>query len=241
MFKGFSQGPMFRGFPQLTFNSGLGQAYGFSNCAMWLDAAWGLNTLTDGANISLWTDRIKNIKWIQSTSSNQPIYRATDSNFNNLPSIDFNNAAKIMTSDVGCSFATNATFAFVYKINTLNGTANKFLSDGVNTNWVQAAAASGSTGFGFVTGATTMLNSVRDTSHHIGVISSAGFVYVDGVQVATGSMSLTTTFTAIGWNTTNTQHNPFARIAEILVFNSPLSASDCVSLSANLNAKYAFY
>jgi hypothetical protein len=227
-------------------------AYGFGGLEFWLDASEGTNTKTDGANISSWIDKIKNVEFSQSTGTNQPLYRAADTNFNNLPSIDFNTNVKLLSSINGFGTSNSFTIFFVIKVNTIQIAlgGNYFLTNGTVSSAQGPAILLGGagpnvTGIGWYNGndpnPTKIFNStVESTTSHICVLTNSN-ITIDGVNDGSGTLTGRQNYNVIGLNVANSGRNVFSRIAEIGYINNELSASDSIILCDRLNSKYAIY
>lgn len=242
MFKGFQdKSKQFHGFPNLNFQMN-NEAYGFSGCTFWLDAAYGLNTQTDLAAVSSWKDRISGINFEQATAGNQPRLVVADANFNNLPSIDFDVAAKVLVSSVGIGFG-NHTIAFIAKVNVAQS-ANCIFSQNENasSNIYLGGTTAGITGIGVYNTATSLIGtpSIENTSTHIAAITTTEIV-VDGVQNTTGNWIPGVSYNTIGRGTTTTSANLRGRVSEIIIFKRKLSSDELITLSTNINSKYAIY
>jgi hypothetical protein len=243
MFKDFGQKTkLFHGFPNLNFQMN-NEAYGFSGCTFWLDAAYGLNTQTDLAAVSSWKDKIKNISFEQATAANQPRLVTADANFNSLPCIDFHTNARYMISSSGLGIGNIFTLAFVFKINT--GINRNILLTRDNTatfnpQLLLGGTAATITGTGFYASATGLIiSTTEDTNPHICIITN-NKVFIDGVEEGTGSVILLPVeYNYMG--TTNTSNTIFSKIAELLKFDYTLTDDECIQLSTRLNSKYAIY
>jgi hypothetical protein len=263
MFKGFSDSSRnkeFHGFPNLNFQMN-NEAYNFSGCTFWLDAAYGLNTQTDLAAVTKWVDRIQNISFEQSTAANQPRLLVSDADFNNNPSIDFYSTARRMnaTSGYGISLSIRNTYAFVYKkISNSTGTSGNRITPLMVNNPAATTAASiygvfmsrttstepiDSNTFGVGSNTSTFESSAGgDTNPHIAIVSGLNMV-IDGVDVTPGvdwPGAGLATILQIGGNGAANVNSVF-KIAEKIVFARNLSLNECIRLCNNLNTKYALY
>jgi hypothetical protein len=229
------------------------EAYGFSGCTFWLDAAYGVPTLTDGATISSWIERIKGIRFLQTTGANQPVFRLSDSNFNNFPSVDFLTGAPVMqtNSDVIPS-SEEYTYWAVFKHNGIIAGGQTIFSK-YNTPVTTSAFMviggnfSAVLGIGWRSAMDTVQtqpywgSNVEDTSPHIAIWTNER-VYVDGLE-----FTFTPTYTIQGgWNTIGYSigtpgRNLCARLAEVGILSYKLNSSECLRLSNNINAKYSIY
>lgn len=246
MFKGFqntSRTNGFNGFPALNFQMN-NEAYGFSGCTFWLDAAYGTNTVTDLAAVSLWTDKIRNIRFEQSTAANQPYYIASHASYNNLPVISSSSGTKYITSRFGLTIdPSNYTFVCIANYDTLQG-GNCIL--GHTTSATQFAIGGSFANWNGVTFYNSPLNQIQvtgttdSTSVKIAVMTNNN-LYVNGSLESTQSItSVDVAFNQIfgGRNGTNIL---FGNIAELIIFNKSINSSECVQLSNRINSKYAIY
>jgi hypothetical protein len=248
MFKGFSDSSRnneFHGFPNLNFQMN-NEAYGFSGCTFWLDAAYGLNTQTDLAAVSSWQERIKNYIFLQATAGAQPRLISSDPDFNNNPSIDFfNNVRWIGLSSSGINIAKGFTIVVVYKVTTSspNG-GNVLFSDPGNLNGITVLLSGESasiTGFGVYPQFSSPLlaTNVKDTNPHIAVLTN-NYIIIDGVLEASGFCELPSSYQNLG-SGTNSARRIQGKIAEIIIYDSTINLSNCFLLSDNINQKYAIY
>jgi hypothetical protein len=244
MFKGFSDSSRnkeFHGFPNLNFQMN-NEAYGFSGCTFWLDAAHGLNTQTDLAAVSLWEDKIRNIKFTQSTAGNQPQLVINSVNFNNYPAVRFQSNARYLSSFDLVDTSNNFTIAFVAKLNTANSTHTNALMSNLGTPGAGYIGLRKTTtnGIGWYGSSSSvqMDSGIIDTNPHIVVVTNNEIV-VDGVQTVTGSYTPLISWSVIG--SSNTGWALQSDVAEIIIFNNLLNSDDCITLSDNINSKYAIY
>ncbi len=247
IFKGFqdtSRGRQFHAFPNLNLQMN-NEAYGFSGCTFWLDAAYGLNTQTDLAAVSKWIARTGGISFEQGAAGNQPRLISSDPNFNNKPSIQFNSNTRFLSSPLG-GFAFSGTLVFVAKIDTLNGTCNTLLSNGGSQTEgaiVLGGLSANYTGIGaMIAGGTgyRIGGNVEDLASHIVVLTRERLV-IDGVLDAAANWSPTNSFSSISLNASSTGQNLIGSVAEIIHLHPVLSEVDMIRMSDNLNSKYAIY
>lgn len=242
MFKGFqdtSRSQQFKGFPNLNFQMN-NEAYGFSGCTFWLNAAYGLNTQTDLDAITYWKDRIRNISFEQATAANQPRYNSSNANFNNYPAVEFQSNTRYLLSSIGIQTSASFAVAFVAKCNVANA-ANPNVLLGITSggNGSIALRKTSVNGIGWYNGGTNLMDSgVIDTNTHICVLTN-NLIIIDGVVTTSGSVIPLISFIQIG--NLNTGYALQGTVAEIIVFNNLLSDSDCIKLSDNINSKYAIY
>jgi hypothetical protein len=243
MFKGFSDSSRnkeFHGFPNLNFQMN-NEAYGFSGCTFWLDAAYGLNTQTNLAAVTEWNDKIINIKFTQSTAANQPVYLTSVAEFNNYPAIHFVDTTDFMSSNL---FGSGVTYAIVAKVNLISAGGNVLLTTSVaSVNSISLAGDDpdivgiGIYGAGGL-GASLMNTTIEDTNPHIIIITPTEIV-VDGVQSATSSGVALSGFNTLGG--ANTSRRILGYVGEIICFDKHFNSQECITLSTNINSKYAIY
>jgi hypothetical protein len=258
MFKGFSDSSRnkeFHGFPNLNFQMN-NEAYGFSGCTFWLDAAYGLNTQTDLEAVSFWKDRIMGVSFEESTAGNQPRLIVADPSFNNLPSIDVqSNGRRLTLVSGGVPLNKSNTYALVYKktANT-NGSATTRITPLLASNTTVTAAIhydiyvhrfGDSTNFNAfgIGGPTAGFESAvgGDTNPHIAIVSDQVMV-IDGADVSPGvdwPGQQLADLVRIGGSGTNT--NGTFQLAEVIVYGNNITLPDTIRLCNNLNSKYAIY
>jgi hypothetical protein len=244
MFKGFSDSSRnkeFHGFPNLNFQMN-NEAYGFSGCTFWLDAASGLNTQTNGANISSWRDKVMGVQFTQATAGNQPTFTASNVNFNGLPSVQFDSTRLLTGGSV--SFPEAFTICFVCKVDANSSVLNRIFSN-TTTAGIQFCPG-GLTPIGLYTSTTPYIQgTTADALPHIIIISSSGYnqtctIIVDGVLEVTGSIpNVISTLSVLSGSTAN--YGMRGSIAEIILFNNYLDVNSSTRLSDNINSKYAIY
>jgi len=238
MQKGFqdtSRSQLFRGFPNLNFQMN-NEAYGFSGCTFWLDAAYGLNTQTDLAAVSKWVDRIRGISFEQATAGNQPRLLTANANFNNLPTVEFNDTARRMASS---QFVTNGgTIAFIANYNTLNTTRNVLIgTDLANTDTiVMASTIADVNGVAVTNGTNVRISGTTESTTVKIVVLTDSFVYVNGAQEASTSFDFEDGFNQIGSSISTNANGLTGNIAEILIFNRNMESANAAILSTNINA-----
>lgn len=243
MFKGFgNKSRAFNGFPNLNFQVN-NEAYGFSGCTFWLDAAYGLNTNTDLAAVSSWQSRIGGITFTQATAGNQPRYIASNANFNNYPTVESNDGAttaKFMNGPI--RIATGSTFVFIAKYNAINSINAAFGTTGSN----EISIGLGGT-FSGLNGPYVMFNAAspysattESTNSKIVIITPSG-IWVNGSKEYSGTTLINqTSVIQILGNFSSTTQNLNGHLAEAIIYNTDYSNS-ATSLSANINSKYAIY
>ncbi len=236
MFKGFNNRQQ-NSFPNINFGGNYGQAYNFSRCLLWLDAAYGTSTVVNGANVSLWQDKINGVQYTQATAGNQPTYVASDANFNNLPALNF--SSRFLRSTTSFALGTG-TLAIVMRATANNQTSkNLILGNGDTIGFASGGVNAAITGYGFYNGnvALTRTN-VEDANMHI-IIANRDFIIIDGVNQTSATSNVFLNFTHIGGGDVN--NSTSCTIAEILIYDYNMSETDAIQLSSNINAKYLKY
>lgn len=241
MFKGFqSKNRQFNGFPNLNFQQN-NEAYGFSGCTFWLDAAYGLNTQTDLAAVSSWQSRIGGITFIQATAANQPRFVLNDPNFNNLPSVQVISTARFMTSVLPITISSSTTFCWISKPDSNTNTDTILGSNAAYTILLDGGSDNAAiTGAGLYSNTGTFTGTTEGTNPRIALFTYNN-VYYNGVNEKTGTYTGNNQpfFNLFRYSTTT--FNYTGRLAELLVFNYKMTPGQMQNLSDNINLKYAIY
>lgn len=91
----------------------------------WFDAAE--NITLNGSNVSVWGDKSGNgLDMVQSTASAQPPYNSSNTDLNNLPSVDCNNDDSMETSDSSLLDLTNTGGFTAYCVGKLDSFPSTF-------------------------------------------------------------------------------------------------------------------
>lgn len=241
MFKGFqntSRG--FNGIPNLNFQMN-NQAYGFSGCTFWLDAAYGLNTQTDLAEVSSWQTKIGNATYIQTTVANQPRFIKNDVNFNNYPSVEFTTSGKNLTLPNSNYITLGFTILCVVKYDSLVA-ANSIMRRADNGGGLYIGGTSagyeGPTWRSPINGG-VQITSNADSSNPAICVFTPERIYLNGSQTNTGTATgFNTGISTIGSSDVNSL---YGRLCEVVAFGYVMTTSQIESLSANINLKYAIY
>lgn len=250
MFKGFqSKSRQFNGFPNLNFQVN-NEAYGFSGCTFWLDAAYGTNTQTNLAAVSTWQSKIGGIIFTQETAANQPRFILSDSTFNNLSVIQFQDGGRKLYNNNGIGINNfSNTIAWVAKVDTetaINNIAGPitvfsnagFTQSGNNTVGPQSPGwLNGNGSFYGVSG------TYRTTSTLI-VVLTTSHIIINGInQTTTSTLPVGFNIECIGGSraVSSTTTSLIGKIGEFLIFNTKFSQNECETLSSLLNSKYAIY
>jgi hypothetical protein len=237
MFKGFNNKQQ-NSFVNLNF-AGDRSAYGQGGCMFWMRADFGLNTQTNGANVSSWTDYINGYNFVQATAGSQPVLRTAQAEYNNLPVIDFYPSASERSMPISGGVVTAfRTFAFIANYDSIRdinnivnfGTANRIALGGINAGYNGVSLLNNST----LTSGTTESTSVK-----IAVIST-NLIMVNSVTESTAANRID-----FGFNQISGAQGGFGglrgKVAEILCFENELNEAQALALSNNINAKYAIY
>lgn len=243
MFKGFAnKSRQFNGFPNLNFQVN-NEAYGFSGCTFWLDAAYGTNTQTDLAAVSSWQDKIRGITYTQTTVANQPRYNATNASYNNLPTIESQGTSRYLLNTVGTQ--VGQTVAFVANYNTILNINPIFApyNTGATSFWVVGLGGSSAsvTGVFIRISNTSFINSITENSSVKIVVITPSAIYVNGVlensnnnQIADRSCNL------IMSGSTGITDSLNGHMAEMIFWNTNYAGKETI-ISDRLNSKYAIY
>lgn len=266
MFKGFNDIQGFNGVPSLQFQSkgrSLRPLYGKEKASFWLHANDGIPSGTvDGALIASWNDLIFKVGFQQLNSTWQPTWRASDPDFGGNPIVHFTSNGRHMigVDRNGPTIGTSQTLALVYQYinqsiglyatNSILGniessfdlrwTYRSFSHNAPHTNnlgvgyWV----GSGNTA-AFINGSTAIF----DLLPRIIVLSGQALIS-NGVSITkTNNGVVAFTANSIGAPNTGSPANAIGtmKFAEAIVWNENYSVSDCLDISAELNAKYAIY
>lgn len=238
MFKGFgNKSRAFNGFPNLNFQVN-NEAYGFSGCTFWLDAAYGLNTQTDLAAISSWQSKVGGITFTQATVANQPRLILSDTSYNNYPVVQAHDNARFMVADKSFN---SITCAFIANYDTMVNMNILFALDNANSVFCGGSIL-GPNGFGVRRATTYYSGTTENINPKICVISTFG-VMVNNV------LELSQTVNRLDFGATHlfTSNNGtgnerlIGKCAEIIFFNREFTQDQASQLSARLNLKYAIY
>jgi hypothetical protein len=247
MFKGFqSKSRQFNGFPNLNFQTN-NEAFGFSGWYWLQDAEYGLNTSVNLDPVTRWQSKIGYYIFSQSTAANQPRLILNDSDFNNYPSVDFsvdrNRALQTLNAASIDMYNPGSTFVFVYKLALVNNMNNILSFNAItNQNIVGGGTLSHITGFGLTTSVNAQfLSTIEDAAKHLAIIicnKTNSEIIIDGVSVATGSISISQSFNLLG-GVIGTNMN--GKIAFAGSLNRSMSSVDAIELSSRINLKYGIY
>jgi hypothetical protein len=237
-----------------------------SGMALWLKAD--NLTLANGAAVTQWNDLSGNSRnFTQSSSSLQPSYVASDSDFNNMPVINFDGSDKLaydfdaglntneftifivtaVSSDTdaiesiidsrSASPVTRSGFNFYADMRNSGGANNWEFWVGKNTGW---QAISSGTDTVSVSGAPSLL--VGQISGGDGAGATATQLFrVNGTQIGTASPGFyksTADASQLGTNATSS-YQLNGDMAEIIQYNRALSTEEIKQVEAYLATKYS--
>jgi hypothetical protein len=241
MFKGFQNNRRsngFNSFPALNFQMN-NEAYGFTGCTFWLDAAYGLNTQTDLAAVSSWQPRI-GYQFLQNTVANQPRLILSDAAYNNFSTVDFNGGSKRLTANYPISLGL--TTAIIANYTTIQIVNNVIGSSTSNYSVFLGGSAANFNGCGISDGGNVFSGTTDNTNVKIFILTKS-IILVNGVNEAGTPPTWATNFQfdQIAMRQTLTNQSLNGKVAEIIMFNYEMSLSQCQRLSDNINTKYAIY
>jgi hypothetical protein len=246
MFKSFqntSRSKGFNGFPALNFQMN-NQAYGFSGCSFWLDAAYGLNTQTDLTSVSSWQTRISGMTYSQSTVSSQPRLIASNPLYNNYPTVESTATGQKLFNTSG--FPLGRTVAFIANYNTIstvNAVFSRYqtLSSGTY-GWVCVGGTQGGiNGVAIRTQSLTTLSGTTETNSVKIVVITPNAIYVNGVLENSSANDLSNHNCGIIFGlSAGLNESLLGNLAEIISWNNDYTGSE-IEISNRLNQKYAIY
>jgi hypothetical protein len=247
MFKGFNNSSIFSGVPRSNFGMDK-TAYNFGGAKFWLDAAFGLNTQTDLAAISSWTERLTGFSFLQATAGNQPRLVLNDPNFNNLPSIQAADSSRWMEAiSGGLEISPNFTAALVVKSDSFTGLTFSGLMGTTNAeastlNGFKAGGSSTLEGFGFLRNNVTTFQTGSNSTAPSIVIMNNNKIFVNGsLAYSASSINQSTTLRLMFRLGGNNGWSFIGRIAEVVAFERNFSDTEALELSTRLNSKYNLY
>lgn len=204
-----------------------------SGLSFWVKAD-AITGLADGAAVSTWSDLSGNARNL-TAPGNSPIYKTGI--VNGMPIVRFT-AASTQRLTNAINFTTPVTVIYVAR---QTGGANARVLSSVTNNWLLGYWGGGKNQAYFDGWVTPSGTPVTDTSWHVfsgvetGALSS---VYADGGLVASNAGGVTgPNGLELGCNGGGTECSD-ADIAEVIIYNSALSATDRASVETYLNAKY---
>lgn len=217
---------------------------------LWLKADLGVDV--SGSNITKWADVSGNgLHAAQSSSSNRPTLVASDSELNNKPTVNFNNSSSqwLQLPEDFSSFPFGASMFLVAKPTSTQSSPRFFdFSNGSGSDVIRLFVKNSSElNYRIDTGSQTNIDSPLTLNQYqlVEIVQSGNSVtiYKDGVQ---GAQS--TSFNAISSvpRSGNFLGKAFGsgnyfsgRIAEVWIYNRPVSADDRAGIEAYVYGKYA--
>ena len=222
----------------------------------------GLPTGTvEGGLIPSWNDQIFQASFENRNPAWQPVWRSSDIDFNGLPVVHFNAIGKglLARNLAGPVLGTSQTVAVVYQYITQTGglySHNTIM--GNQESWTLGSGArwtyqtlnhnsphTNNLGVGYWLGSSSFVNgstAIFDLLPRILVLSGNALIK-DGVsfsKTVNGIIGFTANMLGAGESGNSIFGGAF-KIAEIVVWNENYSVSDCLEISAELNAKYGIY
>lgn len=246
MFKSFqntSRSNGFNSFPALNFQMN-NEAYGFSGCTLWLDAAYGLNTQTDLGAVSTWQSRVGNVIMTQPTVANQPRFNASNGLYNNYPTVESQGSGRYMSTTSGIN--VGATVAFVANYNTIGTLNNLFapLNTGTGAFWTVGlgGTVTGVNGVFVRISITSYVSATTESNSVKIVVITPNAIYVNGVLENSSANQINNR--ALGLLFLATTAAPGDSLngycAELLFWNTNYAGRE-LEISNALNTKYAIY
>lgn len=229
--------------------------YGFGGAIHDINASAGLNTYTDLAAVSSWRCQISGVEFSQATEANQPRYIASDANFNNFSSVDFQSGARNLQANAGgLALDPRNTLLLVYR-------KQADASSGLNRRTTCLATSNSSTvnvpsqftfstmssntlrtNVGYTSGLTELYVAANpyDTNPHILVVNSNVFID-NGVSVSVTGSGFPEALLYMMIGGVSTATGGIFQLRDLVVYNYLLTSSEAIKLSDNANLKYAIY
>jgi hypothetical protein len=221
---------------------------------MWFKADYGIET--SSSNVTSWFDMSSNENTAtQSTGANQPTL--VNNAVNSMPAVSFNGSSHFLQlPSTGASFSNGATIFIVTKPtavatnarfldfgNTALSNHNLFLSEPSNTAFSIHVYSSVGVDSSVTASSGVTLNQYQLLEAvHSG--SSSATLYTTGSQTATGSLNnIPGTTRANNFIARNIGNTLFfqGEIAEIIIYNKSLTASERAGVEAYLFARYGLF
>jgi hypothetical protein len=212
-----------------------------SGLTVWLKPESGITRDANGA-VSAWQDSSgNNNSCIQATTAAMPAYRSNA--FGVMPGLSFDGGDWL----TGSSGMSTASYTKVVRVRLSSLTAsNNILSSGAASSTTRHALFMASTALprmwhkgDFVTSGTAM---TAETDYTLAATYSsttkAGILYLNGVQVGTGTSTANTTDATyqLG-NLSSGAFNMVGSIGEVIIYNRVLTSTEISSVVGYLNAK----
>ena len=218
-----------------------------SDMKCWWDAALGI--ALNGANVSEWEDQSGNGNDIvQTIATDQPLYNVTDSDFNNLPSINFNGIDEGMAflAFSGGRLSQPLTHVIVLKSNTTATTRSYYMDSGDGNSFRCISREEPSGNLSMFAGSVQDSGDLRLTSSNVlyfqydsGSINSG--IWRNGVPLITDINCGSNDYEGVSLarRGSNDSNNGAFDVAEILVYEKALTVSEKNDLGNYLQAKYS--
>jgi hypothetical protein len=208
--------------------------------------------IADGAAIGIWADQsgLGN-NALQATASYQPVYIAASSALNNKATIRFDGSNDFLDLNENMVNVGSFTLFIVARFDAVQDGGNHYLCDGQNVsgdgrlriNWDQATNPDI---FNMRAGNSANLPSwaaKADTNGHVFALTSQVSGYMDGVLLGSSTNTATVIPTALnlgsyGGAVTTPKDFFKGDMAEVIMYNRVLTASEITSVNAELAAKY---
>jgi hypothetical protein len=222
-----------------------------ANMQLWLRSDVGV-TYDGSNNVSQWLDQSGNGNNFSNSGSARPTISTNA--VNGLPAIAFNGSSQYLQGGSGFSTFTSGATIFVVTKPTAAGSDARFLEFGTAASTNSIILQRNSTNAGaalYIYNNTTPTNVSATTgltlnqfqlvsAVHSGAATAT--LYTDGTQTATGSIGNIPTVTRTGnFIGTNYSHNANwyqGQIAEMLVYNAPLNATQRQAVESYIYSKY---
>lgn len=250
----------------ITKTSGTSPAFDPKNVTgltVWLKADAGITK--DGSNlVSDWTDQSGNgNNFSQSTAGNKPVYTASAQN--SLPTIVFDGSNDYLTTAASVTLGTYTLFAVVSRPTwaassygglwghnfASNGSAGRAVgvTGGALNSWQNNEFFSCGNGYNLTPGpyAFGPIGTMTNNSYHmisVGLGSADSFLRKDGASIVrvsnNAAVTSSSTRMSLGtWYLAATSDFWGGGIAEVLIYNSVLSATNITSIENYLKTKWA--
>lgn len=198
------------------------------------------SVVLSGSNVTQWNDLSGNSRHAQViNSSTSPTYNASDSSFNDNPSITFGTSAQMRFEYSGLSITSTAwTFIFVCKPNTNSGTDTLFDSQSGRLSCYSMHPTTSSYAYfdGAVQGVGgTVSTTTKILEYSLNSVANVGELFIDGVSTGVtdtyasknigGAVGLGGRPNALGGT------NVFdGKMAEVIIYNKILTSNERAQL-----------
>jgi hypothetical protein len=224
-----------------------------SDMAIWLRADQGVTQTSN--KVSQWLDISGSGNTaVQPTGANQPGFVSSDILINNLPTISFTSASsQYMKFPIGLSNFTQGASVFVVTVPSSITAGASFFDLATSASHDNLKLAERTTsgfeldintsagGTSNVTSTNTVSTSAYQLLEAVQDGQGAATLYISGAQVGQGSINNVTNVVRTGnylGSAYNAQNFFSGKIAEVLIYNRPLSASERISVQGYINSRY---